>query len=249
MQSLKTVTVGIRDLNNVHEITDLLAPNDPGQLYSAIERKAASWADKGAYSATTHKGSDAKSSSEGGKGKKANNERDRCKKCGKITNPPHWAKSCQVAVSTQVVLKSPPPSSASETAPPGLPVSVNSENVSALAAIVTEVLSPVGSSDSGRTARLTTVARSARYVVRQKFPVFAARDQTKHLSMVVDSSAEMRVVCPAHKHFMKKRDEIACSVATEDRWRKFDPRHDRGPALRRRQSLQRCQRWKRLIFL
>ena len=45
MQSLKTVTGGIRDLNNsVHEITDLLAPNDPGKLYSAIERKAAGWA-------------------------------------------------------------------------------------------------------------------------------------------------------------------------------------------------------------
>ena len=35
MQSLKTVTGGIRNLdNNVHEITDLLAPNDPGNLYS-----------------------------------------------------------------------------------------------------------------------------------------------------------------------------------------------------------------------
>ena len=43
MQALKTVTGGIRDLNNVHEITDLLAPNDPGKLYSAIERKAAGW--------------------------------------------------------------------------------------------------------------------------------------------------------------------------------------------------------------
>ena len=39
MQSLKTVTGGIRDLNTVHEITDLLAPNDPGKLCSAIERK------------------------------------------------------------------------------------------------------------------------------------------------------------------------------------------------------------------
>ena len=44
MQSLKTVTDGIRDLNNVHEITDLLAANDAGKLYSAIERKAAGWA-------------------------------------------------------------------------------------------------------------------------------------------------------------------------------------------------------------
>ena len=37
MQSLKTVTGGIRDLNKVREITDLLAPNDPGKLSSAIE--------------------------------------------------------------------------------------------------------------------------------------------------------------------------------------------------------------------
>ena len=44
MQSLETVTGGIRDLNNVHEITDLLAPNDPGKLYYAIERKAVRWA-------------------------------------------------------------------------------------------------------------------------------------------------------------------------------------------------------------
>ena len=44
MQSLMTVTGGIRDLNNVHEIMDLLAPKDPRKLYSAIERKAAGWA-------------------------------------------------------------------------------------------------------------------------------------------------------------------------------------------------------------
>ena len=44
MQSLNSVTGGIRDPNNVHEITDLLAPNDPGKLYSAIQRKAAGWA-------------------------------------------------------------------------------------------------------------------------------------------------------------------------------------------------------------
>ena len=39
MQSLKTVTGGIRDLKNVNEITDLLAPKI--QDNSAIERKAA----------------------------------------------------------------------------------------------------------------------------------------------------------------------------------------------------------------
>ena len=44
MQSLKTVTGGFKDLNNEHEITDLLAPNDPGKLFSGVERKAASWA-------------------------------------------------------------------------------------------------------------------------------------------------------------------------------------------------------------
>ena len=44
MQSLKTVTGSTRDLNNVHEITDLLAPNEPAKLYPSIERKAARWA-------------------------------------------------------------------------------------------------------------------------------------------------------------------------------------------------------------
>ena len=53
-----------------------------------------------------------------------------------------------------------------------------------------------------RAARLATLAGSARYVVCQKFPVFAARDQTKHLSMIVDSGAEVHLVCPAHKHFL-----------------------------------------------
>ena len=172
MQSLKTVTGGIRDLNNVHEITDLLAPNDPGKLNSAIERKAVGWAvmdadtrlsdssagagkgakgdHKGAYSAAipckhyakgtcargdkcrfSHKGPD-KSSGKGGKGKKVNNERDRCKKCGKITNPPHRAKSCPEAVSAQAAM-TPAPSSSSEATPPGLSVpvsnSANSESV------------------------------------------------------------------------------------------------------------------------
>ena len=37
MQSLKTVTGSVRDLNNVH------APNDPAKLHCAIERKVAGW--------------------------------------------------------------------------------------------------------------------------------------------------------------------------------------------------------------
>ena len=151
MQSLKTVTGGIRDLNSVHEITDLLAPNDPGKLYSATERKTAGCAvmdadtplndssagagegakgdHKGACSATipckdfakgtgarwekcrySHKSLDSKSSGKGNKGKKSNSERDRCKKCGKNTNPPHWAKSCpeNSSSSAQAVLTSTP---------------------------------------------------------------------------------------------------------------------------------------------
>ena len=44
MQSLETVTSGIRHLNNVHKIRDLLAPNHSGKLFSAIERRAAGWA-------------------------------------------------------------------------------------------------------------------------------------------------------------------------------------------------------------
>ena len=77
----------------------------------------------------------------------------------------------------------PAPSSSSEATPPGLSVpvnnSANSESVAALAAVLREVLSPVGSPDSGRAAGLAALARSAGYVVRQKFPVFAARDQTE----------------------------------------------------------------------
>ena len=100
----------------------------------------------------------------------------------------------------------PAPSSSSETTPPGLSVpvnySANSESVTALAAVLRDVLSQVGSPDSGRAARLAALARSAGYVVRQKFPVFAARDQTKQLSM----------------DFMKKPVEIGCSVAIGDSW-------------------------------
>ena len=218
MQSLKTVTGGTRDLNNVHEITDLFAPSDQGKLYSAIERKAAGWAvmdadtrldessagagkgakgdHKGAYSATipckhfakgtcargdncrfSHKSLDSKPAGRCSKGKKTNSERDRCKKCGKITNPPHWAKSCpeRSSSSAQAVLTSTPVSSPPEVAPPGLSTPVNSransENVVALAAIMRYVLSPGGSSESARAARLATLARSAGFVVHQKFPV------------------------------------------------------------------------------
>ena len=98
----------------------------------------------------------------------------------------------------------PAPSSSSEATPPGLSVpvsnSANSESVSALAAVLRDVLSPVESPDSGRAARLAALAKSAGYVVRQKFPVFAARDQTK-----IDSGAEVHLVFPAHKHFMMAR--------------------------------------------
>ena len=34
-------------------------------------------------------------------------------------------------------------------------------------------------------------------------------------------------------------DEVACSVTTGDRWRRCDPRHDRGPALRRHRMTNR----------
>ena len=124
---------------------------------------------------------------------------------GKIKNPPLWAKSCpeNSSSSAQAVLTSTPVSSQPEVAPLGLSTPVNSsanwENVVALAAILRDVLSPGGSPESARAARL---ARSAGYVVRQKFPMFAARDQTKHLSIIVDSGAEVNLACPAHKHFL-----------------------------------------------
>ena len=178
----------------MHEITDLLAPNDPRKMYSAIERKAAGWAvmeadtrlndspagtgksakgdHKGAYRASipckhfakgtcargdkcrfSHKSSASKSGGKGSKGKNADSDRDRCKKCGQITKPPHWAKSCteNYSSSAQAVLTSTPISSSSEVAPRGLSTrvksSANSENVVALAVILRDVLSPGGSSE------------------------------------------------------------------------------------------------------
>ena len=137
VQSLKTVTGGIRDLNNVHDITELLAPNDPGKLFSAtttarlgrervpkvttkahtaqrflvntLPRALSLEGDKCSFS---HKSSDSKYGDNGNKSKKSSSERDPCKKCGKITNTPHWARSC--------VLTSTPVSSPPEVSPPGL---------------------------------------------------------------------------------------------------------------------------------
>ena len=43
MHTLQTVTGVIRDLTTYTK-SALLAPNDPGKLHSAIERKAAGWA-------------------------------------------------------------------------------------------------------------------------------------------------------------------------------------------------------------
>ena len=85
----------------------------------------------------------------------------------------------------------------------------------ALAAILREVLSPGGSSESARATRLATLGRCAGCVVRQKFPVFGARAQTKHLSMVVDSGAEVHLVCPAHKHLMKNVTKLTVPLQLE----------------------------------
>ena len=76
----------------------------------------------------SHKSSDSKSGGRGNKGKKSSSERDRCKKCGKITNPPHWAKSCpeNSSSSAQAVLTATPVSSPPEVAPPCLSTPVNS---------------------------------------------------------------------------------------------------------------------------
>ena len=85
----------------------------------------------------------------------------------------------------------------------------------ALAAILRDVLFPGGSSESAGEARLATLARAAGYVVRQKFPVFAARDQTKHLSMIVDSSAEVHAESPAHKHFLTNVTKLSVPLQLE----------------------------------
>ena len=45
--------------------------------------------------------------------------------------------------------------------------------------------------------------------------MFAARDQTKHLSMIVDSSAEVNLVCPAHKHFLTNVTKLSVPLQLE----------------------------------
>ena len=102
------------------------AKGDHKSAYSAtIPCKHHAQGTRGDKCRVYRKGSDSKPGGKGGKGKKANNESGRCKKCGKITNPPHWAKSCPEACSSaQVVLTSLPVSSSSEVAPPGLPAPV-----------------------------------------------------------------------------------------------------------------------------
>ena len=180
----------------------------------------------------SHASSDSKPGGNGGKDKKANNKRDRCKKCGKIPNPPHRETSCpEASSSAQVVLTSPQASSSSEVAPPGLhaPVnnSANSANVMALASILR------GSSASARATRLATLARSAGYVVRQFF--LCSLHVIK--PSICPWSCILSQMC-SHENC----DEVDCSIATGDRWRRFDPRHDRGPALwRHRLSRLRFQ--------
>ena len=129
------------------EITDLLAPNDQESSTLLGTRKGAKGDHKGAHSATTpckhtpkalvlvetsadsHTNDQIRNpvakAAKGAKARKRTTRDIDAKKCGVITNPPHWARSCPEAVSAQVVSTSPPLSSASETAASGLPVPVN----------------------------------------------------------------------------------------------------------------------------
>ena len=140
MQSLKTVTGGIRDLNNVHEITDLLAPNAPGKLHSAIERKAAGWAVMDADTRLNEGSAGAEQGAEGdhkgaysatipckhfAKGPCA--PRDKCRFSHKSLDSKsggkgNKGKKSNSERSVQAVLTSTPVSSPPEVAPPGLSI-------------------------------------------------------------------------------------------------------------------------------
>ena len=48
----------------------------------------------------------------------------------------------------------------------------------------------------------------------KKIRVFTARDQT-HLSMIVDSGAELHLVCPAHKHFLTNMTKLSVPLQLE----------------------------------
>ena len=104
-------------------------------------------------------------------------------------------------------------------APPGQSTPVNSsahsEIVVALAAILRDVLSPSGSSESlqQRDSRLSPDELDMWFV---KNSVFAARDQTKHLSMIVDSGAEVHLVCPAPKHFLTNVTQLNVPLQREN---------------------------------
>ena len=125
--------------------------DDPCKRYA---KGACARGDKCRFS---HKVSD-KSSGKGGKGKKAKNERDGC---GKITYPPHWAKSCLEAASAQV----------------------------------------------------------AGYVVGQKFPVFAARDQTKQFVHGRRLRSRSAFGVSRSQTLHEKSVKVRCSVAIGDGWR------------------------------
>ena len=45
--------------------------------------------------------------------------------------------------------------------------------------------------------------------------MFAARDQTKHLSMIVDSGAEVHLVCLAHNHFLTNFTKLSVPLQLE----------------------------------
>ena len=115
------------------------------------------------------------------------------------------------------MLTSHPVSSSSEVASPCLPApvnnSANSENVVALAAILRDVLSPGGSSESARATRLAS--RQVRWLCGSS-KISCVRCTCSNQAFVHGRGFRRRsafgVSCSQTSH--EKRDEVDCSVAT-----------------------------------
>ena len=174
---LETVTGGIRDLNNAYEITDLHAPNDPGKSYSAIERKAAGWAVMDADTRLSNSSAGARKGCQRRSTKVrfpasilpkalALEETSADSRTKGQTNPAARAATARRRTSKEVDARSVERSRIhhiGQSRVLSVPVnnSANSESVAALAAVLRDVLSPVGSPDSGRVVRLAALARNS----------------------------------------------------------------------------------------
>ena len=197
----------------------------------------------------SHRSSDSKSGGKGNEGKKSKSEKDRCKKCGKTTNPPHWAKSCpeNSSSSAQAVLTSTPVSPPPEVAPPGLSTPVNNSakfgkrggsGSDFERCLVSKWIFRICPSDETRDSRkVCWICGSSK--------MSCVRCTCSNQALVHGCGLWHRIAfgVSCSQTFLDKRDKVECSVAVGDRWRRLkrlDPRRDRGLVLWRHRVSWLC---------